>query len=168
MVVNRLKWYLEFCSLNNNVRSGFRHRRKATDHLMRLHDIVTKSLANQHHVLAAFMDIEKAYDEVSKDALLPKLLMNGINGNMFSFSFTRSFLSNWRFQVRVGYTLSQVKYPANGIPQRSVLSPVLFSILINDLPDGIRSRTALCADDFPFYKSGSCIRQLNGFCQESD
>ena len=122
MVVNRLKWYLEFYSLNNNVQFAFRHRRKTTDHTMQLYDIVTKSLANEHHILEVFIDIEKAYDKVSKDALLLNI---GINGNMFTF--IRSFLSNWSFQVRVGSTLSQVKYPANGIPQGSILSPVLFS-----------------------------------------
>ena len=165
MVVNRLKWYLEFYSLLSEVQSGFRHRRKTTDHILRLHDIVTKSLANKHHVLAVFIDIEKAYDKVSKDALLLKLLKIGINGNMFSF--IRSFLSNRSFQVRVGSSLSQIKFPANGIPQGSILSPVLFSILINDLPGSIRSRTALYADDFSFWESGSCIRKLNDLCQHS-
>jgi len=161
-VVSRLKWYLEFYSLN--VQSGFRHRRRTTDHIMRLHDIVTKSLANKHHVLAVFIDTKKVYYKVSKDVLLKRLKI-GINGNMFSF--IRSFLSNRSFQVRVGSSLSQIKYPANGIPQGIILSPVLFSILINDLPDGVRSRTALYADDFSFWESGSCIRQLNDLCQQS-
>ena len=89
----------------------------------------------------------------------------GINGNMFSF--IRSFLSNRSFQVWVGSSLSQIKYPANGIPQGNILSPIGFSILISDLPGGIRSRTALYADDFSFWESGSCIRQLNDLCQQS-
>jgi len=72
------------------------------------------------------------------------------------FSFIRSILSNRSFQVRVGSSLSQTKYPANGIPQGSILSPVLFSILINDLPGGIRSWTALYADDFSFGRA-DCV-----------
>ena len=165
MVVNRLNWYLEFYSFLTEVQSGFHHRRKTTDHILRLHDIVTKSLANKHHVLAVFIDIEKAYDKVSKEALLLKLLEFGINGNMFSF--IRSFLSHRSFQVRVGSSLSQIKFPANGLTQGSVLSPVLFSILIHGLPDSIRSRTALYADDFSFLESGSCIRHVNDLCQQS-
>jgi len=69
---------------------------------MRLHDIVSKPLAIKHHVLAVFIDNEKAY-KVSKDALLLKLLKIGKNGNVFSF--IRSFLSNRGFQVRFGSTL---------------------------------------------------------------
>jgi len=87
---------------------------------MRLHDIVTKSLANKHHVLAVFIDIEKAYDMVSKDALLLELFKIGIHRNIFSF--IRSFLSNRSFQVRAGSTLSQVKYPTNSIPYGSILT----------------------------------------------
>jgi len=47
---------------------------------MRLHDIVSKSLANKHHVLTAFIDIAKAYDMVCTE-----LLKQGINGRMFDF-----------------------------------------------------------------------------------
>ena len=63
-------WYAEIHDVLNDVQSGFRHRGKATNHIMRLHHIVTKSPANKHHVLAVFIDIEKEYDKVSKDALL--------------------------------------------------------------------------------------------------
>jgi len=83
------------------------------------------------------------------------------------FNFIRSFLTNRSFQVRVGSKLSKVKYPKNGIPQGSILSPILFSIVINDLPDGIRSPVALYAHDFSLWESGSSIKQLNHLCQRS-
>jgi len=85
-------------------------------------------LGNKHHVLAVFIDIAKAYDMVCTDTLLLKLLKMGTNRRMFNF--IRSFLTNRSFQVRVGSKLSMVKYPTNGIPQGSILSPVLFSIVI--------------------------------------
>jgi len=50
-----------------------------------------------------------------------------------------------------------IKYPANGIPQWCILIPILFCIVVSDLPDGIRSSAALYADDFSFWESGSCI-----------
>jgi len=163
MVVNRLKWYLEFYSLLNDVQSGFRHRRKTTDHIMRLHDIVTKSLAINITFWQCSLTLRKKTIRFLK--MLYHSTKIGINENMFSF--THSFLSDRSFQVWVGSSLSQIKYPANGIPQGSILSPVWFSILINDLPGGIRSRTALYADDFSCWESGSRIRQLNDLCQQS-
>jgi len=116
--------------------SGFRQRRKTTDHILRLHDIIQKSLANKHNILAIFIDIEKAYDMVKKNVLLLKLLKFGITGRMFQF--ISSFLSNRAFQVRAGSTLSMTILLENWTPQGSVLNPVLFS-LINDLPNKITS-----------------------------
>ena len=71
MVVNRLKWYLEYY---NQVFAA-----ADEDHIMRLHDTVRKSLANEDHVLAVFIYVEKAYDTVCTEALLLKQLRVSIN-----------------------------------------------------------------------------------------
>ena len=68
MVVQGLKWYLEFHGLLDLKQSGFRARRRTADHILRLHDAVQKALANKHNVLAVFIDIEKAYDMVNKNS----------------------------------------------------------------------------------------------------
>ena len=95
MIVRRLKWYLEYNNFLDIKQSGFRERRRTTDHILRLHDAVQKSLADKHHLLAIFIDLEKAYDMVNKKVLLLKLLKLGINGNMFNFA--GAFLSNRAF-----------------------------------------------------------------------
>jgi len=87
-------------------------------------------MSNKHNVLSVFIDIEKAYDMVKKEVLLSTLLSYGISGRMFYF--IRSFLSIRTFQVRIGSTLSMTKRLENGTPQGSVLSPILFSLMIND------------------------------------
>jgi len=91
MVVSTLKWFLECYKLLDMSQSGFKNRRRTTDHILRLHDTVQKYLANQHHVLAIFIDLEKAYNMVSHQVLLFKLVQMGINGRMFNF--INSFLS---------------------------------------------------------------------------
>jgi len=74
MIVCRLIWFLEYHNVLHISQSGFRQRRKTTDHLLHLHDAIHKSMANKHNVLSAFIDIEKADDMVNKDVLLSKLL----------------------------------------------------------------------------------------------
>jgi len=56
IVATRLKWYLKKYKLLNNLQSGFRSRKRTTDHLLRLHDAVYKALANKRSVLAVFLD----------------------------------------------------------------------------------------------------------------
>ena len=165
MIFRRLKCYLEYNNFLDIKQSGFRERRRSTDHILRLHDTVQKSLANKHHLLAIFIDLEKAYDMVNKNVLLLKLLKPGINGNVFNFVW--AFLWNRTFQVRIESCLSTIKRSENGTPQGSVLNPVLFSIMINDLPGTISSPSALYADDFCLWESGSNIKQLEHLCQKS-
>jgi len=102
----------------NMSQSGFQQRRKTTDHILRLHYAIHKSLVNKHNVLSVFIDIEKGYDMVNKEVLLYKLLRYGISGRMFSF--IRSFLSSRTFQARIGPTLSMTKrlkrFPASKRP----------------------------------------------------
>jgi len=100
MIVRRLKWYLEYNNFLDIKQSEFRERRRTTDHILRLHDAVQKALANKHHLLEVFIDLEKAYDMVNKNVLLIKILKLGINGNMFNL--IRAYLSNRTFQVRIG------------------------------------------------------------------
>jgi len=129
---------------------------------VRLHDAVQKALANKHNVLAVFIDIENACDMVNKTVLLSKLLALGINGEMLRF--IQSFLSRRTFQVRVGSSLSGIKESENGTPQGSILSPLLFSVLINDVSRHVFSPSALLADDFCFWESGSDIQLLEARC----
>ena len=61
-----------------------------------------------------FLDIEKAYDMVSREALLLKLLQLGITGEIFNF--IKSFLTNRSFQVQIDSSYSEVKNLENGVP----------------------------------------------------
>ena len=159
MVANRLKWYMEFNSIYSPEQSGFRNRRRTLDHVLRLHDVVKKALCERRSVLAVFLDFEKAYDMVCRDAILLKLRRIGLSGRMFEF--IRSFLSGRTFQVRISSVYSDCKVLQNGTPQGSVISPLLFNILINDLPGCIDLPSALFADDFSFWQVGNDLKDLN-------
>ena len=165
MVTVRLRWYLESNNLLNQYQSAFRESRRPLDHLLRLHDTVHMALANHTSVLAVFLEIEKAYDLVYKDIVLIKLLNLGVNG--FMLNFIAAFLTNRSFQVRISSAHPKVKHLHNGIRQGSVLSPLLFAVMINSLPTCLNSKIPLFADDVCFWETDTDIKVLNKLAQSS-
>lgn len=154
LVADRLTYYLEKNSLLNNVQTGFRKGRSTIDQIIRLQDEINRSINNGRATLAIFIDFERAFDMLWKDGLLIKLRRMGIEGNMYSW--INSFLSDRTIQVKVGETMSGRRNLDNGTPQGSPLSPLLFLIAINDLPDCLTEvETSLFADDCALFKSVS-------------
>ena len=165
MIANRLKWYLDKIKLLSDAQCGFRTDRSTKDCLMKLHDDLYKSIANKRFSVAIFLDIEKAYDLVWRKGLLYKLSELGIKGNILAW--LTSFLSSRSFKFRVCSTLYVKTFLENGVPQGSVLSPLLFSIMINDLPKDIRSNINIFADDICIWESSLNLQEVIANLQSS-
>ena len=164
VVTFRLTWFLEKHNLLNESQSGFRKQRSTTDQLIRLSDSIIKSFGQRSSTLGVFLDFEKAYDMVWRKGVLYKAHKLGIGGNMFNFLL--SFLSSRKIQVRIGSTLSNALEVQNGVPQGSVISPILFLIAINDLcPVGVE--TSIFADDTAFWISGKNVKSLYKSAQKA-
>ena len=92
-----------------------------------------------------YLDFRKAFDTVPHARLINKLYAYGIRGNLLQW--IQNFLTDRKQKVIVQGEKSQWADVASGIPQGSVLGPVLFLIYINDLPDVVKKFVTIFADD---------------------
>ena len=104
---------------------------------------------------SVFLDISKAFDRVWHEGLVYKLKCNGVAGKLLEFS--EDYLRNRYQRVVLNGTESDWKALEAGVPQGSVLGPLLFLIYINDLPDNINSQMKLFADDSSLFTRGDDI-----------
>jgi len=114
--------------------------------LCHLYDQLTKNIKGGEISCELYLDLKKAFDTVSIDILLQKLDFIGIKGN--AFNIFSSYLSNRHQRTRVNNIVSEDKLVKIGIPQGSILGPLLFILYINDMPKVSSAATFyLFADD---------------------
>ena len=115
------------------------------------------ALEKGEEIHVVFLGLSKAYDRVSIPGLLSKLASLGFTDSTMQW-FT-SFLTNREQRVRVDGCLSLPQAPKSGIPQGTVLGPILFLVYINDLPRSIPNECSIFADDTSLFQTG-CDSQL--------
>ena len=138
---------------NNNLlaeeQHGFREGRSCLSNLLTTLEDWTKMLDEKDCVDVAYLDFSKAFDLVSHKHLLLKLQKCGINGQVGNW--IKAFLENRKQRVVIrGYSSDELDV-LSGVPQGSVLGPILFLIYINDLPKCTTCPVCLFADDSKIY-----------------
>ena len=142
--------HLEYNGLLSDSQHGFRRKRSCESQLLLFVDELAQSMCSGKQVDVAFMDFSKAFDVVPHQRLLNKLNFYGIRGN--ALKWIEAFLTDRTQQVVVDGEMSDIAPVTSGVPQGSVLGPILFLTFINDMPETMSSRCHLFADDSIIYR----------------
>ena len=145
----RLHKFFELFEILYPLQFGFRENRSTIQALLSLTESIKSSIDNGKFGCGIFLDLQKAFDTVNHEILLQKLERYGIRGNVLSWF--QSYLSGRTQYVTVNGHVSDLLPITCGVPQGSVLGPLLFLIYVNDLPNVSKvMQFYLFADDIYF------------------
>lgn len=151
-VKRRLTNYLEQNNILSNNQYGFRHGRSTDDAIIYLTRQIVTDVDQHKKSLAIFLDLAKAFDTVSHKILLRKLHNLGIRG--VALEWFRSYLLSRKQVSKVNGVVSEEQTITFGVPQGTVLGPILFLIYMNDLCNlDIDGSIVSFADDTVLYFS---------------
>ena len=144
--------------------SGFREKHSCHTALTNLVEKWHENINNDQLTGVIFLDFQKAFDVIDHTLLSRKLNLYGLASNAVELLF--SFLSNRRQAVFKNSEMSQFMPVSYGVPQGSILGPIIFSIYINDLPLHISSECELFADDTTVHNTNKNADLLFSHLQE--
>ena len=147
IIFKHLYSYLNLNNLITHNQSGFRPGDSTTNQLLFLVNEIHEAFEDPSslEIRAVFLDISKAFDKVWHAGLLFKMKQNGVSGKFLSLF--ESYLEGRKQRVTMNGFSSDYVNIESGVPQGSVLGPLLFLIYINDLENNIKSNFKFFADD---------------------
>ncbi|MBM3938923.1 MAG: reverse transcriptase family protein, partial [Sphingomonadales bacterium] len=158
IVCNRLTIYLNNNNLLSQYQFGFRGGHSPVHPMLLFSNKITEALENREHAIAIFCDLKKAFDCCDHSILLNKLARLGVQG--IDLLWFRNYLLDRQQFAFVNGKPSSLKNINTGVPQGSVLGPILFLIYVNDLPGCSDFLTLLFADDTTLVLSHTDINFL--------
>ena len=158
LVANRLKHIAESAGLWSENQAGFRAQRCTEDQILKLSQSIFDGFQcrKPKRTVLALLDFSKAYDTVWQADLLASMLKKGVPARFVQW--VKAFLTNRQAKVRLGGAFSKNRLFREGVPQGSVLAPLLFLFVIDSLNDRlpVGLSVSLFADDVALWASDPC------------
>ncbi|UYV65268.1 hypothetical protein LAZ67_3003760 [Cordylochernes scorpioides] len=163
MILNRMQYFLNKNKLLTKQQAAFKKYHNTVDQIFYITQKIQDNFQSKptKSTIAAFIDLSQAFDRVWKERLIKKLDKLGLRGKMMGW--IGSFLTRRTFQVNFKEQLSKTGRLFQGLPQGSILSPLLFSINLNDMDSRITKYCdfALYADDIIIWSSKRDLKEAN-------
>ena len=152
-MLERLQLFIQQKNLLLKYQAGFRKGRSVIDHTVKLGEHMRRALARKRVMLSCFFDIARAFDTVWHGKLLYQLKQVGISPSLYRF--INSFLTGRTMAVRWKNTISPKRTIDTGVPQESLIAPMLFTLMLQDVGKGLQKDTTLTAyaDDLAVWRS---------------
>ena len=155
VVANRIYFHLNSWNLFYPLQFGFRSKMSCENLLLKFMDQIHKAKKSNNHFLAVMVDFAKAFDTIDI-----KILLRKIEHYKISSSWLQSYLEGRTQAVQVGNSISAEELITCGVPQGSILGPLLFLIYICDLPQCSSFESYLFADDTTLTITDKSIENL--------
>ena len=145
IIRDQLVTFLEENNLVKNSQHGFRNKRSCLTNLLDFYNEVYNIYDETKAVDVIYLDFQKAFDKVPHQRLLIKLKSHGVADKLLKW--LEDWLSERKQRVVINGKASNWRDVLSGVPQGSVLGPILFIIYVNDIDDGLKCKISKFADD---------------------
>ena len=137
--------YLDENKILYRFQSGFRKHFSTDSCLSNLNNKIATGFESGLHTRMILIDLQKAFDTINHEILINKMEFLGLSKNVILWF--KSYLSHREFKVNLNKSFSEPGQLLCGVPQGSILDPILFLLYINDMPQAVKCELLLYADD---------------------